>query len=569
MVLLRKSWMVWIAALGGTVLWFALLAGRPLYDPDEGRYAEIPREMLSGGDWVIPHLNALVYLEKPPLQYWLTALTFRDLGQSEFTARLCTGVAGFLSLITVFLLGRALWGLDAGIRALSYTGASTLFVLLGHQLTLDMLLSFFLTAALGCFLMAQAGREDAARRRSWMLGCWAAMALAVLTKGLIGVLIPAATAGLYLVWQRDWRLLRNLNLRCGLPLFAAIAAPWFVLAARANGQFLRFFFIREHFQRFLTPIEHRSQPWWFFVPVLIVGVLPWLPQAARALISSREQRLARDRFDASRLLWIWCVFVFIFFSLSDSKLIPYILPAVPALALLCAGNEDADSRRSLTAGALLTLLFSAGIAAYAGGWWSSASGRPLMLLIRPTLAATIALLAIGAIVAMVCARRDRPRMALTILSAAWFLASGSILVAADVAQSLFSAKDVALALRRQAVPDGLGDGPAGGVADGSAGGLGDVPADVPIFAVQSYEQSLPFYLKRPVVLVDYRDEFDLGLREEPQRGIATLRQFAELWLALRGGFAVMPPETRDKLSALGLPMREIARFPDRVMVSRR
>src|ERR1700722_16828081 len=126
MVLLRKSWMVWIAALGCTVLWFALLAGRPLYDPDEGRYAEIPREMLSGGDWVIPHLNALVYLEKPPLQYWLTALTFRGLGQSEFTARLCTGSAGFLSLVAVFLLGRKLWGLDAGVRALLFTSASAL-----------------------------------------------------------------------------------------------------------------------------------------------------------------------------------------------------------------------------------------------------------------------------------------------------------------------------------------------------------------------------------------------------------------------------------------------------------
>jgi 4-amino-4-deoxy-L-arabinose transferase-like glycosyltransferase len=553
MVLLRKSWMVWSAALGGTVLWFALLAGRPLFDPDEGRYAEIPREMLSGGDWVTPHLNALVYLEKPPLQYWLTALTFEGFGQNEFTARLCTGVAGFLSLITVFLLGRTLWGLDAGVRALSYTAASMLFVLLGHQLTLDMLLSFFLLAALSCFLLAQVRRENSGHWRSWMLGCWAAMALAVLTKGLIGVLIPAATLGLYVLWQRDWPLLQKLNLRWGLPLFAAIAAPWFVLAARGNAQFLRFFFIREHFQRFLTPIEHRSEPWWFFVPVLIVGVAPWLPQAARALTSSHEHRLPQGDFDAPRMLWIWCIFVFIFFSFSDSKLIPYILPVVPALALLCASNEAADSRRSLMAGALLSLTFSAGIAAYAGGWWSSESGRPLLLLIRPVLVATIVLPALGAIVCFVCAGRGRPRMALTALSVAWFLSAGSILLAADAAQALFSAKDVALALRRQAARDGDGG----------------VPVEVPIFAVQSYQQSLPFYLRRPVVLVDYRDEFDLGLTQEPQRGIATLRQFADLWLPLRRGFAVMPPGTRDKLSAWGLPMREIARFPDRVIVSRR
>jgi 4-amino-4-deoxy-L-arabinose transferase-like glycosyltransferase len=428
-----------------------------------------------------------------------------------------------------------------------------LFVLLGHQLTLDMLLNFFLIAALACFLVAQVRRENSGYRRSWMLGCWAAMALAVLTKGLIGVLIPAATLGLYMLWQRDWPLLGKLNLRWGLPLFAAIAVPWFVVAARENAQFLRFFFIREHFQRFLTPIEHRSEPWWFFVPVLIVGIAPWLPQAVRALMSLRKGRLPQGGFDAPRMLWIWCLFVFIFFSLSDSKLIPYILPVVPALALLCASNEAADSRRSLMAGALLSLGFSVGIAAYAGGWWGSESGRPLLLLIRPTLVATIVLLALGALVCVVCARRSRPRMALTALSVAWFLSAGSILVAADAAQGLFSAKDVALALGRQA----------------ALNGAGGVPTDVPIFAVQSYQQSLAFYLRRPVVLVDYRDEFDLGLTEDPQRGIATLEQFAGVWRSLRSGFAVMPPGTRDKLSALGLPVREIARFPDRVIVSRR
>jgi 4-amino-4-deoxy-L-arabinose transferase-like glycosyltransferase len=253
------------------------------------------------------------------------------------------------------------------------------------------------------------------------------------------------------------------------------------------------------------------------------------------------------------MLWIWCIFVLVFFSLSDSKLIPYILPVVPALALLCASNEAADSRQGLMAGAVLSVAFGLGIAAYAGGWWGSESGRPLLLLIRPTLVVTIALLALGALVCFVSARRSRPRMALGALSVAWFLSTGSILVAADTAQALFSAKDLALALRREAARDGSGG----------------IPADIPLFAVQSYQQSLPFYLRRPVVLVDYRDEFDLGLTEDPQRGIATLEQFAGVWRSLRSGFAVMPPGTRDKLSALGLPVREIARFPDRVIVSRR
>jgi 4-amino-4-deoxy-L-arabinose transferase-like glycosyltransferase len=552
---LRKSWMLGVAAVFFTVLWFALLANRPLFDPDEGRYAEIPREMLSGGDWVIPHLNALVYLEKPPLQYWLTALAFHSFGQSEFSARLCTGLAGYLSLAAVFLVGRSLWGFEAGVRALTFLSASSLFVLLGHQMTLDMLLSFFLTASLGCLLMAQVRRETGSPWRGWMLGCWAAMAFAVLTKGLIGVLIPAAGVGVYVAWQRDWLLLRRLNVRWGLPLFAAIAVPWFVLAARANPQFLNFFFVREHLQRFLTPIEHRTEPWWFFAPVLVVGIAPWLPQAARSLIVPFTASVPRGQFDAARLLWCWCVFILVFFSFSDSKLIPYILPAVPALALLCAGRKQADSRGTLMAGGLLSVAWSVGILAYASGLWGSLESRPLLVLIRPMLFCTCALMALGGVVCAACGSRGRQRAAVLSLCAAWFLASAAILIGADAAQALFSAKDEALALQS--------------VTADSAAGREGVPADVAVFSVQSYQQSLPFYLRRAVVLVDYRDEFDFGLTQDPRRGIATLRQFAEAWLPLRRGFAVMAPGTQRRLAALGLPMREVARFPQRVIISRR
>jgi Aminoarabinose transferase C-terminal domain len=151
--------------------------------------------------------------------------------------------------------------------------------------------------------------------------------------------------------------------------------------------------------------------------------------------------------------------------------------------------------------------------------------------------------------------RDRPRAALASVCSAWFLASATILIAADAAAGLFSAKDAALALRS--------------AAGGSAAGREGVPAEIPIFSVQSYQQSLPFYLRRPVTLVDYRDEFDFGLKEDPLRGIATLREFAAAWLPLRRGFAVMPPGTQQRLSALGVPMREIARLPDRVIISRR
>jgi hypothetical protein len=187
---------------------------------------------------------------------------------------------------------------------------------------------------------------------------------------------------------------------------------------------------------------------------------------------------------------------------------------------------------------------------YASGRWSrSLEARELLLLIRPVIFCTCIVLAVGALISAVCVLRGRPLAALASLCVSWFLASGTILAAAYVAQAGFSAKDIALALRLQAAASGA--------------------ARAPIFAVQSYQQSLVFYLQRPVVLVDYRDEFDLGLTQDPERGMATLQQFAEVWLSLREGFAVMPPKTQERLSALGVPIHEIARFPDRVMISRR
>ena len=537
-----------VIAIALTILWFALLAQRPLYDPDEGRYAEIPREMAIGGDWVVPHLNGLVYLEKPPLQYWLTALTFRIFGQSELTARLWTGLAGYASLVIVFCLGFRLWGFRTALRALFYTGSSWLFVLLGHQLTLDMLLSTFLLASLACYLMAEldhASTHGLGRARAWMLGCWASMALAVMTKGLVGVLVPAATLSIYALWQRDVSVFRRLHLRWGVTLFALIAVPWFAMAAHADAQFLRFFFIREHFQRFLTPIENRTEPWWYFGPVLLVGVLPWLPQAVRALaLPLRSPGRARE-FDAARILWAWCAFVLIFFSTSNAKLIPYILPAIPALALLGAASDGSThNRRELIIGSLVSLASAFGILVYASGFWSTDDGRALTTQLAPGLTGTALVLAAAGLACLLCALWNRTDAARAAQCGGWLIACFGVLVTANMGQRFFSSKDLAAALLSRAAKSS------------------------PIFSVQTYEQSLTYYLQRDVVLVDYRDEFTLGLVENPARGIASLDQFAGRWRSLNDAYAVMPRPTRDRLLAMGLPMREIAGFPLVVLMSR-
>jgi 4-amino-4-deoxy-L-arabinose transferase-like glycosyltransferase len=556
----RFQWPLAAAALVFTIFWFAMLAGRPLYDPDEGRYAEIPREMQAGGDLVIPHLDGYAYIEKPPLQYWLTAGSLGLFGRTEWAARLPTGVAGYLVLMAVYAIGRRLWGPAAALKALLLTGGSILFVLLGHQLTLDMSLTAWLTASLACFVFAQVPadpgsggdrKERGAERlaRAWMLGCWAAMALATLTKGLIGVLIPGFTLLAYIVWQRDGATLHRLDVRYGLPVFVALASPWFVLAARAQPGFLHFFFVREHFQRFLTPIEQRSEPWWFFVPVLIVGILPWITQAASALATGWRDCVPPGGFAPRRLLWIWSVFVLVFFSSSDAKLIPYILPAIPPLALLAAAPRGPAAGRAerghLLAGAAASLAFAIGVLVYASAVWSSAKGRALALELRPSLVCTSLALATAAVGCVVLARREHTLAALAALAAGWFAAAATITVGATTAEQYFSAKDIALRLRAVASPGAH------------------------VYSVHTYEQSLPFYLGRTVVLVDYRDEFAFGLARDPARGLATLTEFSRAWSAEGEAYAVMPARTFDDLVAAGLPMREIERYASRLVLAAR
>ncbi|MBS0612103.1 MAG: glycosyltransferase family 39 protein, partial [Proteobacteria bacterium] len=439
-------------------------------------------------------------------------------------------------------------GARAGARAVLLLAGSLLFMLLSHQLTLDMLLTCWLTAALCCFICAQTVRENRPANRRWMLGCWAAMAAAVLTKGLIGALIPAASMVLYSLLQRDFQIYHRLALRWGLPLFVALAAPWFVLATRANAAFFEFFFVREHFGRYLTTVEHRVQPWWFFVPVLVVGVLPWIGPAVAALTTDGRQRVPLGRFDAVRLLWVWCVFILVFFSLSESKLVAYILPAVPALVLLCARYEPRARPQMLAAGLALTLLLALALgvtlAVAARADHPHGTLAVTAVFMRPLSLLALGL-AGGAVIATWQARHGRHTPALAALCLGWCAGSGGLLVGSAPGDVLFSSRELAATLQREAGPS------------------------TPVFSVGDYPQTLPFYLRRTVTLVAYRGELDLGLTQAPQLGIDTLDEFQRRWSQLPEGFAVMPPATFAALSRAGLPMRLVAGSGNSLLVSRR
>ena len=287
---------------------------RPLAHPDEGRYSEISREMAATGDWVTPRLNGIKYFEKPPLQYWASAAAFRLFGESPFTARIYTALAGLLALVAVGFTARRLAGPDAALLAVGVLLSSPYFLGMGGVVTLDMGLTAWTTVAVCAFLLAAAG--PSAERRRWMLIAWAGMALAVLSKGLIGIVFPAAAVFLHCLVHRDWRLLARLEWARGGALFLAITVPWFVLVSAANPEFPRFFFVHEHFERFLTKSHRRDEPWWYFWPILFAGFLPWMLALVPAAVEGWRREAAAAGFPWRRFALLWSGFILLFFSAS-------------------------------------------------------------------------------------------------------------------------------------------------------------------------------------------------------------------------------------------------------------
>ena len=532
---------VWIIiALAAS--WFALLGERPLFNPDEGRYAEIPREMLASGDWLVPHLNNLVYIEKPPLQYWATALAYQLFGTNVWAAHLYTGLCGLLTVLVTAGLARHLWGRAAGLRAGTMLATSFAVLLMSQQLTLDMSLTFFTTVTLAGFCIAQDAATSANRRRHWMWLAWASAAAAFLTKGLVALVLPALALGAYSLLYRHWQPWKRLSILTGLALFMLIGLPWCILMQRHVPQFFDFFFVREHFERFLTRIEDRYEPPWFFIPVLAAGSLPWLLPAARALASGWRPSKTTREFDARAFLWVWCVVVFVFFSMSDSKLVPYILPLFPGLAVLMASAQAGELRRDLkrtSLGLMMTGAFLVAVAGILPHFLNDPVRAPFFVQLR----LPILLMGLIAIGGGYLARSKVEATAAVGLTA--YLCVFVLLWSAHVVAPLYSGASLAAQL-----------GPA------SVGGT-------PIYSVRTYDQSLPFYLGRTMTLVQTRGELDFGLTLEPGKTLDSLEAFAARWLAASDALAVMEPDTYALLQGRGLPMVVRARVPQRLIVSRR
>ena len=321
------------------VLLLVLMAWRPLATPDEGRYAEVGRWMGVSGDWLVQRLNGLPFFHKPPLLYWLEASSFALFGVSVWAARLVVALhAGGMAWL-MWACARHWAGEATAQRALWVLGASAAFLIGGQYVNHDMMVATWIGVAIWCFARALLHAEGV--HAGWGRAGFVACALGILSKGLIGVLLPGWVLFLWITWTRQWRKVWQLPWVSGLALMALIALPWFVLAERAVPGMLNYLFGVHQFGRFGATTFHNAQPVWFYLVALVVLMFPWaLGLLAAALQGLWARGVRRETAEPTppwvSLCWIWVVGILGFFSIPNSKLIGYALPVVAPVALLVA-----------------------------------------------------------------------------------------------------------------------------------------------------------------------------------------------------------------------------------------
>jgi 4-amino-4-deoxy-L-arabinose transferase-like glycosyltransferase len=567
----KGAYLLWLLLAAFTVLWFSNLEYRKLIKPDEGRYAEIPREMVASGDWVTPRLNGLKYFEKPPLQYWATAVAYEAFGEHQWTSRLWDALTGLGGILLVWFAGARLFGREAGRYAALVLGGSFLYAAMGHVNTLDIGVTFFIMLGIVGLLLAQQEGAAASTRRNWMYVAWVALGLSVLSKGLMGLVLPGAALFLYSLLQRDFGVWKRMHWGGGLLLLLAVTVPWFYLVIKANPEFAKFFFYHEHIERFLTTVHHRYQPWYFFIPVMVLGMLPWTllmvdtlwrtwrESARPAPFTFSYWRAFRTpkAFNPERFLLVWTVFVFLFFSKSDSKLPSYMLPIFPSLALLMGWQLTRIGARRLfwqVAGVLPLLLLMLAVTFFSARFADNPLEVEGYAGYAAWLQAALGLWLLGFAAALAWLWRGAKLPAVVVLTFATLVASLLGTSGYNAIAQERSGYAIADAIRPQVTPK------------------------MKLYSVEMYEQTLPFYLKRTFTLVEFTDELEFGATQEekdaqepgakaePRRWLPTLQAFAHAWSKDKQALAIMPLVYYPMAKDMGVPMKEIYRDSQYIVV---
>ncbi len=355
-IIAQLRWMTPFAILLFIIIYLAPLGSRPLFMPDETRYGEIAREMIATNDWIVPRLNNIRYFEKPVMGHWLNAVSLSLFGETEFAVRFPTALLTGLTGVFVFIMAGRRSRSAGAIAAVIYLTFMMVYAL-GNIALLDAILTFFLTAALSFFFLYS---EAYTRPKRWLyLVCFGlCCGCAFLTKGFLAFAIPVIVAVPYMLLQKR---VKDLFLQLPwIPILTAICviSPWALMVHRAEPDFWYYFFWVEHIQRFTgASAGQHPQPFWFYLPVILIGAFPWtfmLPVLLKKSVSSMEDR--RE----SQFLWLWLVLPVLFFSISSGKLITYVLPCFAPLAILLGQKiitEQDTAQKWVWRGIILQMFF--------------------------------------------------------------------------------------------------------------------------------------------------------------------------------------------------------------------
>jgi 4-amino-4-deoxy-L-arabinose transferase-like glycosyltransferase len=461
-----------------------------LKEPDEGRYAEIPREMNELHDYIVPHLNYVRYFEKPPLLYWSTAMSFKLFGTNEWAFRFPNALCAFLCVIFLYIYIRRWFNEHMAFLSAVILITSFSFLAMARIVTTDMLFTLWLFLSLLLFYGYY--REN---KSCFIYLFYVAIAAATLAKGPVALILMGGTILIFLFTERNFRFIREMKLIKGLAIFLTITLPWIIAISLREKEFLYFFFMDQHILRFLTLKHKRSGPIYYFLPVLFSGMFPWSVFIPRAIVNTWKNK-------ELRLMLIWVFIVFSFFSISGSKLPPYILPLFPPMAIILGYLFHEKWQSQLNRGGeisvymLIFLVFGAAallshippLSAYILDMSEDAPAGIIKDLLLFSLWVSFSSFII--VFFLIFKRVTTHARTFTLLSSFSLAIMLGILLSLNVVDRLRTSKNLAMMINGH-----------------------KTKADY-IISYASYEQTIPFYIKQGITVASYMGELEMGSKYE-------------------------------------------------------
>ncbi len=476
-------------------MFFVGIGRLSLIEPDEGRNAEVAREMLAKSDWITPHFNDFSYLDKPPVFFWAVAATFKVAGLSEASARFPSALAALLTVLLAWLLARRMFDDSTALYGGIVLATSPLVVVFAREVIFDMTLTFFVTGAMVCYWLRESSPEH---RKLLDVLFFAAMGLATLTKGPVGFLLPLLSIGAYQALRRRFARLKDLNWLLGLATFFAITLPWFIAVSVRHPDFPEYAFWTESLQRFATGHSHRAGPIYYYLIIYLAGFLPWSFFLLYAGLhrAKRWKELRQEENSSILFLLSWVGVIFVFFSISQSKLPGYFLPAMVPLGILMGkvwtGPEPAPNGRVpdwLTGGFATLIALGIIIAAiphfqhylFPHGRLQKKMPHDVFALLGPTMLYTGVILAALGILGRNLCSRARQKGPTVIMFAVVACCFPVMLIRWFHPLEMFAA-----AKSSRSLAETILDSP---------------QKDLPVYGYYYFRTGLPFYLRRPVGLI--------------------------------------------------------------------